>query len=188
MESFKISAFSQDEVTWIRFIAPPPTLHTHTHARAHTRAHTCTHARTCTLKLSKNDKMYKRMIFMMLNVKKKSLRLFWGENQGESYNSSMFTALREFANIQARGTQAKPIQLTELKSPKWDLGRPKVLETAGQSTERTKLQERIVEIYKGSLKESPPYWLVNAYEETAWSLGKNHPLKLKITVLKAHTG
>ena len=104
MESFKISAFSQDEVTWIRFIAPP-TLHTHTHA--------C----TCTLKLSKKDKINKRMIFMMLNIKKKkSLR--HRENQGESYNSSMFTALREFANIHKRETQAKPSQLTELKSPK----------------------------------------------------------------------
>ena len=94
---------------------------------------------------------------MMLNIKKKkSLR--HGENHGESYNSSMFTALREFANIHKRETQAKPSQLTELKSPKCDLlGRPKILEAAGQSTERTKLQERIVEIHKGSLKESPAY-------------------------------
>lgn len=54
---------------------------------------------------------------MMLNIKKKkSLR--HRENQGESYNSSMFTALREFANIHKRETQAKPSQLTELKSPK----------------------------------------------------------------------
>ena len=43
MESFKISAFSQDEVTWIRFIAPPPTLHTHTHTHTCARTHTCTH-------------------------------------------------------------------------------------------------------------------------------------------------
>ena len=149
--------------------------HTHTHA------HIC----TCTLKLSKKDKIYKRMIFIMLNIKKKSLR--HGENQGESYNSSMFTALREFANIHKRGTQAKPSQLTELKSLKWDLERPKILETAGQSTERTKLEERIVEIQR--VPQGITCILTSyAYEETAWSLGKNHPPKLKVTVFKAHTG
>ena len=38
MESFKISAFSQGKVTWIRLIAPPPTLHTHTHMHTYARA------------------------------------------------------------------------------------------------------------------------------------------------------
>lgn len=164
MESFKSSAFSQDAVTWIRFIAPPPTLHTHTHTR--------THACTRTLKLSKNDKIYKRMIFMMLNVKKKSLR---HDNQGESYSSSMFTALREFANIHGRGTQARPIQLTKLKSRNWDLRRPKILETAGQSTERTKLQGRTVEMHKGSRKESAAYWLVTHMRKLPEAWGRTVP-------------
>ena len=86
---------------------------------------------------------------MMLNIKKKkSLR--HGENHGESYNSSMFTALREFANIHKRETQAKPSQLTELKSPKCDLlGRPKILEAAGQSTERPNCRRELWRYTKG---------------------------------------
>ena len=35
-----------------------------------------------------------------------------------------------------------------------------MLGTAGQSAKRTKLQGRIVEMHKGSLRESAAYWLV----------------------------
>lgn len=101
------------------------------------------------------DKIYKRMIFKMLDTDKDSSSLWEGKIQGESYNWSQFTALREFPNNDVvKGTQAVNlatwVEKTELRS-----GESKVARICRTVQEKKNLHtHRTREIYIGSLKYS----------------------------------